>query len=512
MQEAAREARYAAAEQLRARARRRVDRDRPHPHRPRRDDALPARLSRRGAARCSGCPPRRGYVVRPLLAIGPRRDAAPRRPRPACPSPTTPPTSTPASPGSGSARRCCPCCARSTPRRSRTLPPPGPSWRRRPRRWTRLPPRPWRTPVPGPRRQRCRPSVWRSCAPALRRLALRALAERAAGRERGAGAGASRADLAPCQPSGGRRGRSRGRPAGDLRGGDGALLRPRPRPSRSRPRWPVPGSCRFGRWQVRAELQPGPVGARRPRRRDARRRGARRPARGARLARRRPHAAARPRRHQVPSGPVHRQPRAALAAPRAAGCRRRRSDRLGRRGRGLGGVQALARARPRPRCSPPASPTERVLGSRHGGSDGIPRRPAHRPRRTSASPTSTRSRRFYGAIAEVLGLEVAGRSTRLVMVDEFVLSDDGPADRRAFTSPSRPPTGRRSIASTRPRWRPAGPTTGRQASATITPAITRPMSSTRTATTLRLSTTGPRSARRPMSSSHRAEPPLHWPR
>jgi catechol 2,3-dioxygenase-like lactoylglutathione lyase family enzyme len=49
------------------------------------------------------------------------------------------------------------------------------------------------------------------------------------------------------------------------------------------------------------------------------------------------------------------------------------------------------------------------------------------------------SRRFYGAIAEVLGLEVRQLHT-LVMIDEFVLSDDGPPTSGlhiAFQTPDR---------------------------------------------------------------------------
>jgi tRNA(Ile)-lysidine synthase len=95
-------------------------------------------------------------------------------------------------------------------------------------------------------------------APALRRLALRGLAERAAGRE--LALGRERADqiwrLAN-HPEGGEV---------DLGGGVKAIceagmvrfssaVEAEAEPAALA----VPGSCRFGRWQIRAELQPGPV-------------------------------------------------------------------------------------------------------------------------------------------------------------------------------------------------------------------------------------------------------------
>ncbi len=94
--------------------------------------------------------------------------------------------------------------------------------------------------------------------PALRRLALRALAERAAGREVALGRGRA-AEIW----------RLSGSPEGgevDLGGGlravcEHGLIRfsapeqPVPPPTRLT----VPGACRFGPWEVRAELRPGPV-------------------------------------------------------------------------------------------------------------------------------------------------------------------------------------------------------------------------------------------------------------
>jgi tRNA(Ile)-lysidine synthase len=95
-------------------------------------------------------------------------------------------------------------------------------------------------------------------APAVRRLALRALAERAAARE--VPLGIARADqiwrLAN-QPEGGEVELGRGLraicEAGLIRFAAEVELEPEPA------QLAVPGSCRFGRWEVRAELQPAPI-------------------------------------------------------------------------------------------------------------------------------------------------------------------------------------------------------------------------------------------------------------
>lgn len=95
-------------------------------------------------------------------------------------------------------------------------------------------------------------------APALRRLALRTLAERAAARE--VPLGRERAEeiwrLAQA-PEGGDVDLGGGLraicEAGMVRFAAAPEAEPEPRPL------PVPGSCRFGRWDVRAELRPGPV-------------------------------------------------------------------------------------------------------------------------------------------------------------------------------------------------------------------------------------------------------------
>ena len=95
-------------------------------------------------------------------------------------------------------------------------------------------------------------------APAIRRLALRTLAERVAGRE--VALGPSLGDqiwrLAN-QPEGGETELGGGLraicEAGLIRFAADAEAEPEPA------QLAVPGSCRFGRWEVRAELQPAPI-------------------------------------------------------------------------------------------------------------------------------------------------------------------------------------------------------------------------------------------------------------
>jgi tRNA(Ile)-lysidine synthase len=94
--------------------------------------------------------------------------------------------------------------------------------------------------------------------PALRRLALRALAERAAGREVALGrARAAEIWRLATDPEGGQVELGGGLRAvcehGLIRFGYADEAIPDP------VRLPVPGSCRFGSWELRAELQPAPV-------------------------------------------------------------------------------------------------------------------------------------------------------------------------------------------------------------------------------------------------------------
>jgi tRNA(Ile)-lysidine synthase len=99
-----------------------------------------------------------------------------------------------------------------------------------------------------------------SWKPALRRLALRALAERAAGRQ--VALGRRRAEeivRLGSRPEGGEVELGAGLSAvcerGTIRFRVAAEVEAAPEPVRL----PVPGSARLGRWEVRAELRPGPV-------------------------------------------------------------------------------------------------------------------------------------------------------------------------------------------------------------------------------------------------------------
>ena len=180
----------------------RLDRDRPHPHRPRRDRALPARglararallgLSRRAtgawSGRCSGsgASETRELAIARRPAVRRRRDQRGHH----------------ASPATGSAPRCCRCCASSARRRARTSPRPGPS---------------------SPRRRSCSSG---SCS--RRSTTAGAGAGRSAIRAdgaRGLGAGA-----APARPAGARRARRRapGRRWGAQRAAEIVRLAARP--------------------------------------------------------------------------------------------------------------------------------------------------------------------------------------------------------------------------------------------------------------------------------------------
>jgi tRNA(Ile)-lysidine synthase len=94
--------------------------------------------------------------------------------------------------------------------------------------------------------------------PAIRRLALRAMAERVAGREVALGPErAQRIWRLAGNPEGGEVELGGGLKAiceaGTIRFSGGAEAEPEPAALA------VPGSCRFGRWELRAELRPGPV-------------------------------------------------------------------------------------------------------------------------------------------------------------------------------------------------------------------------------------------------------------
>ena len=178
--------------------------DRAHPHRPRRDDGLPARRLARAprAARAAGAP----RAPRAAAARHrPRGHAAAGCARPGCRSSTTPRTSTRASRATGSAPRCCRCCASSAPRRSATWPRPGPSSPRR-----RACSSGWR---PSCSPTAARDAAWRSIPaealagadPALRRhrAAHPRRARRRSPRSDGPAAGRPRSGAWPSEPEGG---------------------------------------------------------------------------------------------------------------------------------------------------------------------------------------------------------------------------------------------------------------------------------------------------------------------
>ena len=190
------------------------------------------------------------------------RRARSRR-RPGCRSPTTRPTTTRASPATGSAPRCCRCCAELSPAAERNIAETRAELAEEAELLERVVAEALEAGAAPARRHRDR-----------RRTRSRA-GEPGAAPARAAGAGrARRGPPGPAGPrargrdraargrAGGRRGRARRRPAGGLRGGlDRASRPPEPdaAPAPEAVALPVPGSCRFGGWEVRAELRPAPV-------------------------------------------------------------------------------------------------------------------------------------------------------------------------------------------------------------------------------------------------------------
>ena len=419
LQASAREARYAAAERLRDAARSRLDRNRPHPDRPRRDGPLPARRLARHAARCSGSRARAAARSsgRCTRSRGRRRARSPRtRGLPFVDDPTN------ASPdyarnrirarGPAGPRRDQPEARAQRRRDPRRAARGGRAPRRARRRGARAGPA--STAAPEHRRR-----SGAEMSPGLRRLVLRELAERAAGRPGAAEPRPRRRDRAARRhdPEGGEvqlgDGVSaiceRGMISFDRRDAGGDGRRPRRRGCQ------VPGSARFGDWELFAERRRRAGRTGRPRGRDARRRRPRRRARGPRLAQRRPDPPARARRHQEPAGPVHRPRRAALAAPPGAGGRRRRAGRLGRRGRGRRGVPA------RPRSSRDArSSVASASGARRAGLDcpAMSGRGAGASTSASARPWSTASAcaRRVAELGAEIDADYAGRDLVLVGV------------------------------------------------------------------------------------------------
>ena len=181
--------------------------------------------------------------------------------------------------------------------------------------------------------------------PGLRRLALRALAERAAGRQVPLGRErAAEIERLAAHPEGGTIELGGGLPPSASPAWSASAPRrgrragPRPSPWRS-PGWPgsATGRCAPSFIPARSS-RPAPTS---PRSTRARSRARSRSAPGA-TATASGRSGCRARRR---SGPVHRQRRAALAAPRAPGRHRRRRGRLGRRRRRLRRLPARARHR-----------------------------------------------------------------------------------------------------------------------------------------------------------------------
>ncbi len=185
--------------------------------------------------------------------------------------------------------------------------------------------------------------VWE---PALQRLALRSLAERAAGRQvpLGRSRAAEIARLA-AEPEGGEI---------QIGGGISALcesgtvsfrvmdpLDAAPEPSVGL--LTLPGRCQVGEWEVRAELHPAPVVAAGPELATLDAAALGEPLACAYLARGRPHPPARHGRHEDPRRPFCRPRRPALAAHARSGRHLRRPRRLG------GGSCRLRRLPPRGR-------------------------------------------------------------------------------------------------------------------------------------------------------------------
>ena len=204
-------------------------------------------------------------AARSPRAAAARRSAATRRARlaarPGCRSATTPRTTTRASRATGSAARCCRCCASSARRRRRTSPRPGPSWPRRPSRSSGLARRALATAraeparVVDPRRG-ARGRGTRRCGGS--RCASSPSASPAATFRSAARAPSEIWRLA-AEPEGGEVELGGGLRAVCERGLIRFAADARRRRARGRRRSRVPGECRFGGWEVRAELPPAPV-------------------------------------------------------------------------------------------------------------------------------------------------------------------------------------------------------------------------------------------------------------
>ena len=256
LQAAAREARYAAAERLRApKRRRRIVTG--HTRTDLVETVLYRLAGRPGRGRCWASPRAaagwcgRCWARAPRMrALADAAGAALRRRR----DQRGPALRPQPDPGRGPAR----CCARSTPRPSETSPRPGPSWPRTPRCSSASCSR-RSSDGAGAGGGRGRRGAIAGCEPGLRRLALRALAERAAG-GRWRSAARRAAEILRLARARGRRGRPRRRAAGRLR--ERARRLRDVAPGRAAPApvaLSVPGARTARGWEVRAELHPAPV-------------------------------------------------------------------------------------------------------------------------------------------------------------------------------------------------------------------------------------------------------------
>ena len=280
VQAEARRARYAAAERVRALARARLDRHRAHQDRPRRDRHLQAGHVARASRAAWVSERRRGHVIRPMLSlerdearelvaagrVALRRRSHQRRAR--------------SSRVTGFATRCSPSCARSARRPTPRSPRPRRSSPRRARRST------------GSRLRRCRPPGRGARGDRPRRVGGAGSGDPPPRAAAAGGASVRRAG----RPSGGRGPRRSGGWRTSPRAAWSSLAAASRRtpstgtsgssraPGRTgEGRLAVPGVCRFGAWEVRAELRERRAGSRRPGPRCPRPGGARTRGHGAEL-------------------------------------------------------------------------------------------------------------------------------------------------------------------------------------------------------------------------------------
>ena len=339
VQAGAREARYAAAERLRAE--RGLDWIATGHTRTDLAETVLYRLATSPGRRALlGLPARRGAIVRPLLGLDRERVRCSPARR-GCPSATTPATPSTSTRATGSAIEVLPVLREIGPAAEATIAETQAELAEESETLDRLAAEALE--ASGAAAAGALPAeALTPLDPALRRLALRALAELAAGRPVPLGRRRAAEIVRLASSSeGGTVELGEGLEARVEHGHVRFLLGPEQAPADAL--LTVPGSCRFGPWEVRAELREGPVEPDSPAQAfldpAALAGDAPRPV----LARRRPDAAARPRRHQVAAGPVHRSQDPALAAALPPRRHLGRPDRLDRRRRRLGRVRRRSR-------------------------------------------------------------------------------------------------------------------------------------------------------------------------